>query len=220
MRKINLSLMTVALCACAFDASARFVSTDPVQADPNAGDNFNRYWYANNNPYRFTDPDGRQSESVMDRRYVYSRLSPAQQSGVEAQHNEIGGQTAKGMAIGAAAATIGVVAVKSGAVAATVSAAGTVVDTVGKAAVVAEAKYAAGGVTAVVTGQRVVQAVANQAKAIEVAVKTSPVTTTALQHVDKAMDAVQGFIVPGPPPMTPAGVTAGFAQEMQKDIDP
>lgn len=23
------------------------------------GTNFNRYWYANNNPYRFTDPDGR-----------------------------------------------------------------------------------------------------------------------------------------------------------------
>ena len=25
------------------------------------GGNFNRYWYANNNPYRFTDPDGRRS---------------------------------------------------------------------------------------------------------------------------------------------------------------
>ncbi|MBS0499021.1 MAG: RHS repeat-associated core domain-containing protein, partial [Proteobacteria bacterium] len=36
----------------------RFLSTDPVQADDKGGD-FNRYWYANNNPYRFTDPDGR-----------------------------------------------------------------------------------------------------------------------------------------------------------------
>lgn len=40
-------------------ASARWVSTDPVQANPDNGQNFNRYYYANNNPYRFTDPDGR-----------------------------------------------------------------------------------------------------------------------------------------------------------------
>jgi RHS repeat-associated protein len=38
----------------------RFLSVDPVAARP-IGDNFNRYWYANNNPYRFTDPDGRET---------------------------------------------------------------------------------------------------------------------------------------------------------------
>ncbi|MGN7830212.1 hypothetical protein ACTJI2_01190 [Pseudoxanthomonas sp. 22568] len=27
--------------------------------NPITGTNFNRYWYANNSPYRFTDPDGR-----------------------------------------------------------------------------------------------------------------------------------------------------------------
>ena len=37
----------------------RFLSPDPVLADAGNGGNFNRYWYANNNPYRFTDPDGR-----------------------------------------------------------------------------------------------------------------------------------------------------------------
>jgi RHS repeat-associated protein len=37
----------------------RFLSVDPVAADVNSGGNFNRYWYADNNPYRFTDPDGR-----------------------------------------------------------------------------------------------------------------------------------------------------------------
>lgn len=39
----------------------RFISPDPVATDLNTGDSFNRYWYANNNPVRFTDPDGRQA---------------------------------------------------------------------------------------------------------------------------------------------------------------
>ena len=38
---------------------ARFLSVDPVTANGSTGSNFNRYWYANNNPYTFTDPDGR-----------------------------------------------------------------------------------------------------------------------------------------------------------------
>jgi RHS repeat-associated protein len=39
----------------------RFLSADPVGVDASTGGNFSRYWYANNNPYKFTDPDGRQS---------------------------------------------------------------------------------------------------------------------------------------------------------------
>ncbi|MDQ3524605.1 MAG: RHS repeat protein [Chloroflexota bacterium] len=39
----------------------RFLSVDPVTAYEKPGQNFNRYWYANDNPYRFTDPDGRLS---------------------------------------------------------------------------------------------------------------------------------------------------------------
>ncbi|WP_277928951.1 HYD1 signature containing ADP-ribosyltransferase family protein, partial [Luteimonas aquatica] len=42
-------------------AIGRFLSVDPVTANSGTGANFNRYWYANNNPYRFTDPDGRQT---------------------------------------------------------------------------------------------------------------------------------------------------------------
>jgi len=39
----------------------RFVSVDPISADSVGGGNFNRYWYANNNPYGNIDPDGRQA---------------------------------------------------------------------------------------------------------------------------------------------------------------
>jgi len=39
----------------------RFLSVDPVSAT-SIGGNFNRYWYADNNPYTFVDPDGRQKQ--------------------------------------------------------------------------------------------------------------------------------------------------------------
>ena len=38
----------------------RFLSPDPVYVDLTTGGNFNRYWYANNNPYTNWDPDGRE----------------------------------------------------------------------------------------------------------------------------------------------------------------
>lgn len=61
MRSFNaLTLLGfVPLALMAGPANARFLSVDPVQAQANNGQNFNRYWYANNNPYKFTDPDGR-----------------------------------------------------------------------------------------------------------------------------------------------------------------
>ncbi|HET7630100.1 MAG TPA: RHS repeat-associated core domain-containing protein [Candidatus Saccharimonadales bacterium] len=37
----------------------RFLSPDPVTFAPNRPAYFNRYWYAKGNPYRYTDPDGR-----------------------------------------------------------------------------------------------------------------------------------------------------------------
>ena len=43
----------------------RFLSTDPIQANANTGASFNRYWYANNNPYRFIDPDGRDGVPIV-----------------------------------------------------------------------------------------------------------------------------------------------------------
>ena len=37
----------------------RFLSVDPVTASRGSGANFNRYWYGNDNPHKFTDKDGR-----------------------------------------------------------------------------------------------------------------------------------------------------------------
>ncbi|MCD9007460.1 hypothetical protein LDO31_14670 [Luteimonas sp. XNQY3] len=59
MRKVIPVVLAIAFAGVASPASAVFLSTDPVRPDTNNGTNFNRYWYANNNPYRFTDPDGR-----------------------------------------------------------------------------------------------------------------------------------------------------------------
>ena len=39
--------------------AGRFLSPDPVGVDLRSGQNYDRYGYAHDNPYRFTDPDGR-----------------------------------------------------------------------------------------------------------------------------------------------------------------
>src|SRR5215467_10972517 len=45
--------------------AGRFVSKDPVGFDEKNVQSFNRYAYANNNPYRFVDPTGQESVSTM-----------------------------------------------------------------------------------------------------------------------------------------------------------
>jgi len=44
--------------------AGRFLSVDPVTTDAKTGSSFNRYAYGNNNPYKFTDPDGRDPRLV------------------------------------------------------------------------------------------------------------------------------------------------------------
>jgi RHS repeat-associated protein len=41
-------------------ALGRFLAVDPLPSNTGSGSNFNRYWYGNNNPYKFVDPDGRE----------------------------------------------------------------------------------------------------------------------------------------------------------------
>lgn len=43
-----------------------FLSVDPVKADSDPVGQFHRFRYANNNPYRFKDPDGRIVETIWD----------------------------------------------------------------------------------------------------------------------------------------------------------
>jgi uncharacterized protein RhaS with RHS repeats len=41
--------------------AGRFLSIDPVTSDVNTEGSFNRYAYANNSPYKYIDPDGREA---------------------------------------------------------------------------------------------------------------------------------------------------------------
>lgn len=44
--------------------AGRFLSVDPVTTDAKSGGHFNRYVYAENNPYGFVDPDGRAPDTL------------------------------------------------------------------------------------------------------------------------------------------------------------
>lgn len=61
MRNFIQMLLVAALVLISGASEARWLSINSVKSNTNNGQNFNRYYYANNNPYRFVDPDGRQS---------------------------------------------------------------------------------------------------------------------------------------------------------------
>ncbi|MBA3486035.1 MAG: RHS repeat-associated core domain-containing protein, partial [Lysobacter sp.] len=96
----------------------RFLSVDPVTADGNTGANFNRYWYANNNPYKFTDPDGRFPDIILDIAFIVADVVDIASNGLNATN----GASLAGNLLGAAipgatglgkVAAAGVVAVKA-----------------------------------------------------------------------------------------------------------
>ncbi len=55
--------------------SGRFMGVDPVGVDAQKPMAFNRYIYANNNPYRYIDPDGKEALEIFTKRLVTAGIS-------------------------------------------------------------------------------------------------------------------------------------------------
>ena len=79
----------------------RFISPDPKEADAQDLHGFNLYAYANNNPYRFVDPDGRSAIDIGFLVYDLGKLGLAAYSGNPAAIGEA--------ALDVAISTLGVV---------------------------------------------------------------------------------------------------------------
>jgi RHS repeat-associated protein len=62
--------------------AGRFLSEDPVLTDANTGASFNRYVYANNNPYKYIDPDGRLAKAAVPIFVVVLIFSPPSRDAV------------------------------------------------------------------------------------------------------------------------------------------
>lgn len=60
----------------------RFMGTDPKGFDPDNLHSFNRYAYANNNPYKYVDPDGHSPIDVAFLVYDLGKLGAAMYTGV------------------------------------------------------------------------------------------------------------------------------------------
>lgn len=60
---------------------ARFLQVDPAAADPDNVHSFNRYAYANNNPYKYVDPDGHSPIDVAFLVYDIGKLGVALYNG-------------------------------------------------------------------------------------------------------------------------------------------
>ena len=64
MWRIAHAVLFLLLLALPQAGAARFLSSDPVPADAQSGAGFNRYAYAESNPFRYADPDGRWAEDI------------------------------------------------------------------------------------------------------------------------------------------------------------
>lgn len=71
MRLMQKMLLTLIMLSTS-QAEAKFLTPDPVKPDPNSGLNFNRYRYADNNPIKNVDPDGRQTVKIIEPRPMTS----------------------------------------------------------------------------------------------------------------------------------------------------
>jgi RHS repeat-associated protein len=189
----------------------RFLSADLVTTMDDPIGYFNRYKYANNNPYLFVDPDGRCWSCNFLPPPVEGRTNP---------HAPIpGASRGDAIVVGGLAAT------------ATVGATAAIAVSVGAPAMVMSAAEGVSLQTGLLA-QQSVNAASTVASAAGSAVAGSveadiarAVYASGVANMDKISDAVSSYVVPGPPAMTPAGTAAGLAsaaigQATQDDAKP
>lgn len=172
------------------------MSVDPVTADGNTGSNFNRYWYANNNPYKFKDPDGRRGcdltrcEVVRSQEKLGGDRANKMLARADAKNSGKGAQI--GMAALAAVPLAAAAAPTVAAAAATYGEGLVAVDVAGTQA----GKQIAGVVANVVKSEvkTAISAAGAAAKTAEIAIKTSPITISAMNNMEHITDAIQGAI--------------------------
>lgn len=182
----------------------RFLSVDPITAMDDPVGYFNRYKYANNNPYRFTDPDGRCWTCNFLPIPVEGRTNP---------HAPIpGASRGDAMIVGGLAAT------------ATLGATAAVAVSVGAPAMVMSAAEGASLQTGLVaqqglnaTSTMAAAAGATIAGSIEADIAKG-IYASGVANMDKITDAVGSYLVPGPPAMTPAGAAAGLTSAVVGEI--
>lgn len=160
----------------------RFLSVDPVAAREK-GDNFNRYWYANSNPYRFTDPDGRESSVIR----AMERDNVAYLSGNMSSADLAANREARGLGALAGASVVGTVLAAPTVITAVLANPGAIATATDVAAGAAGVTGAAAGIGGVgratgLTAHAVDQAITRGVKPANIldAVK-NPLKTTAIK---------------------------------------
>ena len=217
-------------------AIGRFLSVDPVTANSVNGSNFNRYKYASNNPYRFTDPDGRQEygfgrnqpDKIKDCHQTGTCKTLAQADAMlkkDAQHVAVAVATpaAVGATAGLAVAT-GLPAVATTAV--SNASTGLLQSTAGFGIAAQRALNATTNNLSNVAS-RAGQMMSAAARTAEISAKTSPITISAMKNMERITNAIQGVVgevfgVPGPTLSGvefAAGTMTGYVMKLT-DTDP
>ena len=95
----------------------RFYSNDPVDSVSHLSrtggiHGFNRYAYANNNPYKYTDPDGRETRLMVEAKHL--DMDVAKGNMTQQERLDISAAQAEGMVSAVGALKVGAVAIKQG----------------------------------------------------------------------------------------------------------
>jgi len=191
----------------------KFLSIDPVAANPGTGGNFNRYWYANDNPYKFTDPDGRKgfgTNFVPDRSCNETgtcvSLEQVDKNVADDAKGVVGGFLVAPAVIGGGVAV---------AVAVEAPAALVAVAKVGKEFLARKSLELGVKLKIAIDETTAAASVAGEAAAARLA--TNPVLVAAGANGDKIAQAASGALEPGPPPMTPTGVISAVVTAIVED---